>query len=87
VKLIEAARQAAVMLWSQAHGWPVDVKLTFNSMTAELPAEVDREVPPRTALVARPVSGTHIKRCRRRTSLVILLLATAEPMGTSRSWT
>lgn len=44
-ELIEAARQAAVMLWSYAFGWPVDVRLTLNSVAADLPVCVDRSVP------------------------------------------
>jgi A-factor biosynthesis hotdog domain len=44
-ELIEAARQATVMLWSRAFGWPVDTRLTLNSVSAELPDGVDRGVP------------------------------------------
>jgi len=44
-ELIEAARQAAVMLWSHAFGWPADVRLTLNSVSADLPISVDRGVP------------------------------------------
>jgi len=44
-ELIEAARQAAVMLWSYAFGWPADVRLTLNSVSADLPVSVDRNVP------------------------------------------
>lgn len=44
-ELIEAARQATVMLWSYAYGWPADVKLTLNSVTADLPVCVDRNIP------------------------------------------
>jgi hypothetical protein len=56
-ELIEAARQAAVMLWPYAHGWPADVKLTLNSLTAELPVQLDRSTPLEVRWWPTPIRG------------------------------
>jgi hypothetical protein len=44
-ELIEAARQAVVMLWCTVYQWPVDVRLTLNEVSAELPVSVHRDIP------------------------------------------
>ncbi len=66
-ELIEAARQAAIMLWPYAHGWPSDVKLTLNSVTAELPISVDRSTPLEVRWWPKPVNGR-----KARTSLEVV---------------
>lgn len=44
VELIEATRQAAVVLWSRAYHWPLDARLTFNGLTADVPVALARDV-------------------------------------------
>ena len=56
-ELIEAARQATVMLWCTAYGWPVDARLTLNSVSAELPVSVDRDMPLELRWWPREIKG------------------------------
>ncbi len=56
-ELIEAARQATVMLWQYAHGWSADVKLTLNSVSAELPISIDRRIPLEVRWWPKPANG------------------------------